>query len=161
MLVRLAALPLLLATLHPVAAQHRQLTHLSCAPAHAHHLFLAITDGAAGPSVSNTHTHECAPSLRPCLRRVGQSANTLTANQLLGLECIRPDQVFVELSFERAQLVQSNLGGQGGRCVDSAYCNVAGVELAACPAADVVNVRGDEACSFYQPPLSVHQGSHT
>ena len=42
-----------------------------------------------------------------------------TERQLLGLDCVMPDS-FVEISFDNAKLVSSNLGGQGGRCAN--YC---------------------------------------
>ena len=40
--------------------------------------------------------------------------------ELLGLPCT-PPEAFTALSFDNAMMVQSNLGGQGGRCTDVTF----------------------------------------
>ena len=42
--------------------------------------------------------------------------------ELLQLQCT-PPEAFTALSFDAASLVQSNLGGKGGRCTDTCYAN--------------------------------------
>ena len=83
--------------------------------------------------------------------------NELTDLQLLGIECI-DDASFVELSFDHARLVQSNLGGQGGRCVDKSYCNldkntVRDTYGGVCPADQITYVSWQDQCQFQQPSL--------
>ena len=43
-----------------------------------------------------------------------------STDALLALPC-RPRQAFTFLTFENASLVTSNLGNEGGRCVDTCY----------------------------------------
>ena len=72
-----------------------------------------------------------APNLPPIFRRVavvtsaietstGGRWNESTAAELISSACT-PQEAFTFLGFDSAFLVRSNLGGQGGRCVDQTY----------------------------------------
>ena len=71
-----------------------------------------------------------SPSPPPARRRlnhqnvpVGQrTPQDYTLAELNALDCV-PRDSYTNLTFEAATLVLSNLGGQGGRCVDTCYDN--------------------------------------
>jgi hypothetical protein len=66
--------------------------------------------------------HTSPRSVQAGRRLSASSWSNWTTAELLSTQCT-PSEAFTHLTFAGARTVQSNLGGQGGRCVNTTYRN--------------------------------------